>query len=130
MLGIDSLRGADGRFIVKQYSGRPDATVDAGRETIAWAIEAAALGAGEIVLNCMDRDGVRRGYDLEQLAALIAVVDVPVVASGGAGTPDHFAAAFRVGASGALAASVFHDRLIAIPDLKSHLADQSIEARI
>ena len=67
MLGIDSLREADGRFIVKQYSGRPDATVDAGRETIAWAREATALGAGEIVLNCMDRDGVRRGYDLDQL---------------------------------------------------------------
>ena len=128
-LGIDSLRRPDGRFTVKQYSGRPDATVGAGRETIAWAIEATALGAGEIVLNCMDRDGVRRGYDLEQLSALITAVDVPVIASGGAGTPEHFAAAFRAGASGALAASVFHDRLIAIPDLKSYLADQQIEVR-
>ena len=129
VLGIDSLRRPDGRFTVKQYSGRPDATVDAGRETIAWAMEATALGAGEIVLNCMDRDGVRRGYDLEQLSALIAAVDVPVIASGGAGQPEHFAAAFRAGASGALAASVFHDRLIAIPDLKSYLADQQIEVR-
>ena len=129
VLGVDSLRRPDGRFTVKQYSGRPDATVDAGRDTIAWAIEATALGAGEIVLNCMDRDGVRRGYDLDQLTALIAAVDVPVIASGGAGAPDHFAAAFRAGASGALAASVFHDRLIAIPDLKTYLADQDIEVR-
>ncbi len=129
VLGIDSLRRPDGRFTVKQYTGRPDATVDSGRGTIEWAIEATALGAGEIVLNCMDRDGVRRGYDLEQLTALIATVDVPVIASGGAGTPEHFAAAFRAGASGALAASVFHDRLIAIPDLKTYLADQQIEVR-
>ena len=129
VLGIDSLRGPDGRLTVKQYSGRPDATVDAGRDTIDWAREATALGAGEIVLNCMDRDGVRQGYDIAQLTALIAAVDVPVIASGGAGTPAHFAAAFRAGASGALAASVFHDHLIAIPDLKTYLAGQGIEVR-
>ena len=129
VLGIDSLRGPDGRLTVKQYSGRPDATVDAGRDTIDWAREATALGAGEIVLNCMDRDGVRQGYDIAQLSALIAAVDVPVIASGGAGTPEHFASAFGAGASGALAASVFHDRLIAIPDLKIYLAGQGIEVR-
>ncbi len=129
VLGIDSLRGPDGRFLVKQYTGRPDATVDSGRETIAWAIEATALGAGEIVLNCMDRDGVRQGYDLDQLRALIAAVDVPVIASGGAGSPAHFAEAFRAGASGALAASVFHDRRIAIPDLKQSLAEAGLEVR-
>ena len=129
VLGIDSLRGPDGRLTVKQYSGRPDATVDSGRDTIDWAREATALGAGEIVLNCMDRDGIRKGYDIAQLTALIAAVDVPVIASGGAGTPEHFAAAFRAGASGTLAASVFHDRLIAIPDLKIYLAGQGIEVR-
>lgn len=129
VLGIDSLRRDDGRFIVKQFTGRPAATIDAGRDTIEWAREATALGAGEIVLNCMDRDGVRRGYDLDQLSALIAAVDVPVIASGGAGVPDHFAQAFRTGVSGALAASVFHDRRIAIPDLKDYLADQGIEVR-
>lgn len=129
VLGIDSKRGPDGRFTVKQYSGRPDVTVDSGRETIAWAREATALGAGEIVLNCMDRDGVRGGYDLDQLAAMVAAVDVPVIASGGAGTMDHFAEAFRAGASGALAASVFHDRRIAIPQLKDFLASQGIEVR-
>ncbi len=129
VLGIDSLRGPDGRFTVKQYSGRPEATIDAGRDTIEWAREATALGAGEIVLNCMDQDGVRQGYDLAQLSALIAAVDVPVIASGGAGMPEHFAEAFRAGASGALAASVFHDRLIAINALKFYLSDHGIEVR-
>ena len=129
VLGIDSLGSGDGAWRVKQFTGRPEATEDAGRETIAWAREAVALGAGEIVLNCMDRDGVRQGYDLDQLRALIAAVDVPVIASGGAGTPAHFAEAFAAGASGALAASVFHDRHILIPDLKSYLAEQGIEVR-
>ena len=129
VLGIDSHIGDDGRLSVKQFTGRPDATRSSGRETIAWAIEATRLGAGEIVLNCMDRDGVRQGYDLAQLSALVAAVDVPVIISGGAGSMADFAEAFRAGASGALAASVFHDRRIAIGDLKDYLAAQSIEVR-
>ena len=129
VLGIDSLRSANSDWRVKRLTGRPELTEDTGRETIAWAVEAAALGAGEIVLNCMDRDGVRGGYDLDQLRALVAAVDVPVIASGGAGTPAHFAEAFAAGASGALAASVFHDRRIAIPDLKNYLAEQGFEVR-
>ncbi len=129
VVGVDSLRNSSGDWRVKQFTGRTEATADTGRETVAWAIEAATLGAGEIVLNCMDRDGVRGGYDLEQLRALVAAVDVPVIASGGAGTPAHFAEAFAAGASGALAASVFHDRRIAIPDLKYYLAEQGLEVR-
>ena len=129
VLGIDSLRGRNGGWRVKQFTGRPDAAKDSGRETIAWARAAVALGAGEIVLNSMDRDGVRQGYDLDQLSALVAAVDVPVIASGGAGSPAHFAEAFAVGASGALAASVFHDRRIAIPDLKDYLAQRGLEVR-
>ena len=128
VLGIDSLASADG-WRVKQFTGRPDATRDAGRDTLAWAREAVALGAGEIVLNCMDRDGVRNGYDIAQVGAAVAAVDVPVIASGGAGTMAHFAAAFAAGASGALAASVFHDRRIAIADLKDFLANHDIEVR-
>ena len=129
VLGIDSLRGRDGRLEVKQYTGRPDASRDSGRDTLDWASEAVALGAGEIVLNCMDRDGVQDGYDLEQLSALTNAVDVPVVISGGAGLTAHFVAAFRAGASGALAASVFHDGRIAIPDLKAALAAEGLEFR-
>ncbi|MFC7536741.1 imidazole glycerol phosphate synthase subunit HisF [Sphingomonas sp. GCM10030256] len=129
VLGIDSRRGPDGRLTVKQYSGSPDAARDSGRETVAWAREAVSLGAGEIVLNCVERDGVRQGYDLDQLAELIAAVEVPVIISGGAGEEKHFAEAFAAGASGALAASVFHDRRIAIPELKRYLAGRGIEVR-
>ncbi|QIK95520.1 imidazole glycerol phosphate synthase subunit HisF [Sphingomonas sp. HDW15A] len=129
VLGIDSFRGTDGRLRVKQFTGRPEATRDSGRETLDWAREAVALGAGEIVLNCMDRDGVREGYDLDQLRALAAAVDVPIVISGGAGKPEHFVDAFRAGASGALAASVFHDGRIAIPALKTALEMEGLEVR-
>jgi cyclase len=129
VLGIDSLRGTDGRLCVKQFTGRPEATRDSGRDTLEWAREAVELGVGEIVLNCMDRDGVRDGYDLDQLCALVAAVDVPIIISGGAGTTEHFVAAFRAGASGALAASVFHDERIAIPDLKAALGKEGLEVR-
>lgn len=129
VLGIDSYAAADGALTVKQFTGRPDATIDSGRSTVEWAREATALGAGEIVLNCMNRDGVREGYDLDQLRTLVRAVDVPVIISGGAGAPVHFADAFAAGASGALAASVFHDRRIAIPELKAYLAARGMEVR-
>ena len=129
VLGIDSFRSPDRRLHVRQYSGRPDAMREAELETIDWAIYAAKLGAGEIVLNCMNNDGVRQGYDLGQIKALVAAVDVPVIASGGAGTPNHFVDAFRAGASGALAASVFHDRIVGIDAVKQALADEGIEVR-
>jgi len=129
VLGVDSFRAADGSFRVRQYSGRPEAMREAELETIAWARDAAKLGAGEIVLNCMNNDGVRTGYDLDQIAALVAAVDVPVIASGGAGTPWHFVEAFRAGASGTLAASVFHDRILSISSVKQALAAEAIEVR-
>ena len=129
VLGLDSYRDEDGTLRVKSHTGDPDQTRDSGRETLAWAVEAAGLGAGEIVLNCMNRDGVREGYDLDQLKALVAAVDVPVIISGGAGASEHFLDAFRAGASGALAASVFHSAQIAIPKLKDELAEAGIEVR-
>ena len=90
-----------------------------------------ALGAGEIVLNCMNNDGVRQGYDIEQLKALKAAVSVPVIASGGAGDYQHFADLFQTtNIDGALAASVFHSGKIPIPDLKAFLRAQSIEVRV
>jgi imidazole glycerol-phosphate synthase subunit HisF len=129
VVGIDSLAAA-GSYVVKQYTGSPDAMRDAGRRTLDWAREAAERGAGEIVLNCMSRDGVRGGYDLAHTKEVVAAVDVPVIASGGAGAPEHFRdVLLGAGASGALAASVFHDRLIAIPDLKEFLASCGIEMR-
>ncbi|WP_260482981.1 imidazole glycerol phosphate synthase subunit HisF [Sphingomicrobium flavum] len=129
VLGIDSFEDEQGQYRIKQFTGRPDATKDTGRTMLDWAREGVALGAGEIVLNCMNRDGVRQGYDLHQLQALVEAVDVPVIASGGAGAVDHFRDAFRIGCSGALAASVFHDNRIAIADLKQYLDAAGLEVR-
>lgn len=129
VVGVDSLAVEDGH-IVKQYTGSPDATRDAGRATLDWVREAAARGAGEIVLNCMRRDGVRGGYDVAHSREVVEAVDVPVIASGGAGAPEHFRDVFvEASVSGALAASVFHDRLIFIPELKELLASCGIEMR-
>lgn len=128
VLGVDSFE-RDGEYRVKQYTGSPEATRETGMLTLDWVKEATERGAGEIVLNCMRQDGVRSGYDLTHTAAVIAAVTVPVIASGGAGAPEHFRDAFEAGASGALAATVFHDRLIAIPELKEYLASCGIEMR-
>jgi imidazole glycerol-phosphate synthase subunit HisF len=128
VLGVDSY--FDGTsYRVKQYTGSPEATRDSGLETLEWVREASNRGVGEIVLNCMANDGVRNGYDIEHTQAVVDGVNVPVIASGGAGEPEHFRDAFDAGASGALAATVFHDRLIAIPDLKEFLATCGIEVR-
>ena len=128
VLGIDSFE-ADGDYRVKQYTGSAEATRDAGRRTLDWVPEVCARGAGEIVLNCMRRDGVRTGYDLVHTSAVAAAASVPVIASGGAGTPEHFRDAFAIGASGALAATMFHDRIVAIPELKEYLIGCGIEMR-
>jgi cyclase len=130
VVGIDS-RTEDGDWWVYQYTGDPRKTRPARRRTLDWAREAAARGAGEIVLNCMNQDGMRQGYDLDQLRAVRAAVTVPLIASGGAGTMTHFRDVFRdARVDGALAASVFHKRVIAIPDLKRYLAAEAIEVRL
>jgi cyclase len=98
-------------------------------ETLQWVREATVRGAGEVVLNCMRNDGVCTGYDVLHTRDIVEAVSVPVIASGGAGAPEHFRDIFDAGASGALAATVFHDRLIAIPDLKEFLATCGIEVR-
>jgi cyclase len=129
VVGIDSQTTPEG-FRVYQYTGDPDRSRDSGRDTLQWVREVQQRGAGEIVLNCMASDGVRRGYDLEQLAAVREVCTVPLVASGGAGTPEHFARLFEQrAADAALAASVFHSGDIAIPDLKRFLRERHIEVR-
>ncbi|NJC06252.1 cyclase [Sphingomonas kaistensis] len=129
VVGIDSLRGEDGVYRVKQYTGDPSATRDSGRLAVDWAREAVDRGAGEIVLNAMAQDGVRDGYDLAHARDVMAAVTVPLIVSGGAGKAEHFRDAFAAGASGALAATVFHDRLIAIPELKAWLSGQGVEVR-
>jgi cyclase len=128
VIGVDTY-ARDGGYFVHQYTGSPDRSRDTGRITLDWVKEAADRGAGEVVLNCMRQDGVRSGYDIDHTRAVVEAVSVPVIASGGAGAPEHFRAAFEAGASGALAATVFHDRLIAIPELKEYLATCGIEVR-
>jgi cyclase len=131
VVGIDSLRDEDGEWRVRQYTGDPDRTLALARKTIDWMIEAQQRGAGEIVLNCMGSDGVRNGYDLEQLAVARAVCQVPLIASGGAGSMEHFRDAFTQGdVDGALAASVFHTGAIAIPALKNFLHEQGVRVRL
>jgi imidazole glycerol-phosphate synthase subunit HisF len=129
VVGIDSQTTAEG-FRVYQFTGDPDRSRDSGRDTLLWVREAQERGAGEIVLNCMASDGVKRGYDLAQLKAVRAVCSVPLVASGGAGAPEHFATLFEQhAADAALAASVFHSGQIAIPELKQYLRARHIEVR-
>lgn len=130
VVGIDSLRDDDGQWRVRSHTGDPDATRTHARRTLDWIVEAQQRGAGEIVLNCMGSDGVREGYDIEQLAAARAVCRVPLVASGGAGAIAHFIDVFsRADVDGALAASVFHSGAVAIPELKKALADAGVEVR-
>ncbi|HEY6452930.1 MAG TPA: imidazole glycerol phosphate synthase subunit HisF [Steroidobacteraceae bacterium] len=130
VVGIDSLSGADG-YRVYQFTGDPSRTVEARRDTLDWVREVQQRGAGEIVLNCMAADGTRDGYDIEQLSRVRAVCDVPLVASGGAGTPQHFERAFAAAqVDAALAASVFHSGAIAIGDLKRELRRSGIEVRL
>ena len=129
VVGVDSQTVGAG-YRVQQFTGDVARTRDTARDTLEWVIEAQRRGAGEIVLNCMSSDGVRRGYDIAQLRAVRAVCQVPLVASGGAGTPAHFAEVFRdAHVDAALAASVFHSGDIAIPSLKRHLRTAGVEVR-
>ncbi|MEM9058705.1 MAG: HisA/HisF-related TIM barrel protein, partial [Pseudomonadota bacterium] len=129
VVGVDS-HHADGEYRVFQDTGDPDRTRASGRTLFDWIDEVQSRGAGEIVLNCMNQDGVRRGYDIEQLASVREATTIPLIASGGAGAPEHFANVFREArVDGALAATVFHSGEIAIPELKRWLRAQSIEVR-
>ncbi len=131
VVGIDSLADADGEWRVRSHSGDPSKMQAHTRRTLDWVDEAQARGAGEIVLNCMGSDGVRTGYDIPQLRAVRAACEVPLVASGGAGAPQHFVDAFRdADVDAALAASVFHSGAIAIGALKSLLHENGIEVRL
>jgi imidazole glycerol-phosphate synthase subunit HisF len=130
VVGIDSLRDEDGEWRVRQYTGDPTRMQALPRRTLDWVVEVQQRGAGEIVLNCMDTDGVRTGYDLVQLRAVREICSVPLVASGGAGALVHFRDVFiEADVDAALAASVFHSGAIPIPELKSFLSENDVEIR-
>lgn len=130
VIGIDSIAVGD-EWQVRQMTGDPDRMEEGGWRTLDWVREVQQRGAGEIVLNCMDSDGVRNGYDIKQLQAVRDICGVPLVASGGAGSMRHFRDAFvNANSDAALAASVFHTGDISIPDLKNYLQDEQIVVRI
>ena len=126
VLSMDVKR-VEGSFVVFAMGGRKNTGIDA----IRWAREGQERGAGEIVLNSIDTDGVKDGFDLEMLGAICDVVAIPVIASGGAGTMEHFVELFRLpGVDAGLAASIFHYREIAIPDLKRRLRQSGVDMRL
>jgi cyclase len=129
VIGVDTLE-RDGDYHVYQYTGDPNRSRAADRLTLDWVREVQERGAGEIVLNCMNQDGVRKGYDIEQLAAVRAVTSIPLIASGGAGAVEHFKDVFeRAHVDGALAASVFHTASIDIGELKRYLTEAGLAIR-
>jgi len=127
VLSLDARReaGRPSGFGVTTHGGRTSAGLDA----IAWVREAVERGAGEVLLNSMDADGTTDGFDLEMIRAVKQVVDVPVIASGGAGTVEHFVEAARAGADAVLAASVFHYGTLGISDVKQALAEAGFAVR-
>jgi cyclase len=127
VVAIDAKRRADGSgWEVYLAGGR----IETGLEAVEWAVEAARRGAGEILLTSMDRDGTKDGFDCELLAAVADAAPVPVIASGGAGTLEHFAEAVTKGhADAVLAASVFHDGVYTIDDVKAAMARDGVPVR-
>ena len=121
MLSVDARRdvGTESGFEVTTHGGSKGTGLDA----LDWARRGAEHGAGEILLNAMDADGTQGGFDLELIQAIRAVVSVPVIASGGAGVAEHFPPAIDAGADAVLAASVFHDGLLTVGDVKQALAE-------
>ena len=127
MLAADAKRNGEGRYDVYLNGGR----VDTGLDAIEWICEGVRRGAGEILLTSMDRDGTREGYDLELTRLAAEAVNVPVVASGGAGKMSHFYDVLTEGrADAALAASLFHFGIINMRDLKKYLAERGIPVRM
>lgn len=129
VVGVDSRR-EQGEYWVYQYTGLAEKSVAAKRRALEWIAEAQDRGAGEIVLNCMDCDGVGGGYDIEQLSKARAVLKIPLVASGGARTADHFVRVFQEArVDAALAAGAFHRGELEIGTLKRELKSRGIEVR-
>ena len=126
VVAIDAKRSGDG-FHVYKNGGR----IDTGLDAVQWAVQAEKLGAGEILLTSMDCDGTKAGYDLELTRAISQAVGIPVIASGGAGTKEHFYDALTAGgADAALAASLFHYRELEIKEVKQYLRDRGLSVRL
>ncbi|MDR0219131.1 MAG: imidazole glycerol phosphate synthase subunit HisF [Enterobacteriaceae bacterium] len=132
VIGIDTwFDERNNRYQVYQFTGDEKRTTATSWQTLDWVREVQQRGAGEIVLNMMNQDGVRNGYDIPQLKLVREACSVPLIASGGAGAPIHFLDAFNLAhVDGALAASVFHKQIINIGELKQYLAEQGVEVRI
>jgi cyclase len=127
VVAIDAKRRPDGGWNIYKHGGRLDTGIDA----VKWAKKAEALGAGEILLTSMDCDGTKAGYDIPLTRAISDAVSIPVIASGGAGTLEHFAEAFHEGgADAALAASLFHYKELEINEVKEYLDGQGIPVRM
>jgi cyclase len=131
VVGIDSyFDKTSGNYLVYQYTGDEKRSQASGWQLLDWLAEVQQRGAGEIVLNCMNQDGVRQGYDIAQLSAVRAACRVPLIASGGAGAIAHFIDVFQqADVDGALAASVFHKGIIQISELKQALLAARVEIR-
>ncbi|WP_386695758.1 imidazole glycerol phosphate synthase subunit HisF [Lonepinella sp. MS14435] len=131
VVGIDSwFEQETGKYWVNQYTGDEHRTRQTNWQLLDWIAEVQQRGAGEIVLNMMNQDGVRNGYDLVQLKKVREICHVPLIASGGAGEMVHFRDAFvEANVDGALAASVFHKRIIDIGELKEYLQQEKVEVR-
>lgn len=125
VLAVDAKREGD-RWTVYTAGGRKNEGIDA----VEWCVRGAELGAGEILLTSMDADGTKKGFDIDLTRAVAQAVKVPVIASGGAGSKEHFFQAFEAGASAALAASLFHFRELEIGDLKKYLAERGVPVRL
>ncbi|WNC70953.1 imidazole glycerol phosphate synthase subunit HisF [Thalassotalea psychrophila] len=132
VVGIDSYFDEEtGQYHVYQFTGDESKSAKTVWQTKDWVEEIQSRGAGEIVLNVMNQDGVRQGYDIEQLSMIRDVCNIPLIASGGAGTMQHFKDAFeQADVDGALAASVFHKGIIDIQDLKHYLKTENISVRV
>ena len=131
VVGIDSwFEQASGKYWINQYTGDEARTRQTHWQLLDWVQEVQKRGAGEIVLNMMNQDGVRQGYDLTQLKLIRDLCKVPLIASGGAGEMIHFRDAFQIAdVDGALAASVFHKGIIPIPELKAYLRNEGVQIR-
>jgi cyclase len=127
VLAIDARRAAPGQWVVYAYGGRKRTDLDA----VAWARRGEELGAGEILLTSMDADGTTDGYDIALTRAVAQAVRIPVIASGGAGLPEHFREVLtEAGADAALAASVFHFGTYSIPEVKKYLHERGVPVRL